>query len=181
LKFVIFILVALFFVIAPVSGQSLSDATGLINRLDVQTSGHTFEIKLTSNFDLTDYKFDKNEKQITLYFDSALENNLAEIIIPKDLLSGNFIFYLNDQEFLPRVESNEKISFITLNFTGSGSNVVKIIGSEYLVGLDSIVSNDTSPLDSESIFDDYFVWLVLGFALIVIVPCIVIIVRKPKK
>jgi hypothetical protein len=96
-------------------------------------------------------------------------------------LSGNFMFYLNDQEFLPRVESNEKISFITLNFTGSGSNVVKIIGSEYLVGLDSIVSNDTLPLDSESIFDDYFVWLVLGFALIVIVPCIVIIVRKPKK
>ena len=181
MKSVIFILVALFFVIAPVSGQSLSDATGLINRLDVQTSGYTFEIKLTSNFDLTDYKFDKDEKQIILYFDSALENNLAEIIIPKNLLSGNFMFYLNDQEFLPRVESNEKISFITLNFTGSGSNVVKITGSEYLVGLDPIISNDSLPLDSESIFDDYFVWLVLGFALIVIVPCIVIIVRKPKK
>jgi len=91
------------------------------------------------------------------------------------------MFYLNDQEFLPRVESNEKISFITLNFTGSGTNVVKITGSEYLVGLDPIVSNDTLPLDSESIFDDYFVWIVLGSALIVIVPCIVIIVRKMKK
>ena len=96
MKSVIFILVVLFFVITPVSGQSLSDATGLIDRLDVQTSGYAFEIKLTSNFDLTNYTFDKNEKQITLYFDSALENNLAEIIIPKDLLSGNFMFYLND-------------------------------------------------------------------------------------
>ena len=181
MKSVIFILVVLFFVITPVSGQSLSDATGLIDRLDVQTSGYVFEIKLTSNFDLTDYTFDEGEKQITLYFDSALEDNLAEIIIPKDLLSGNFIFYLNDQEFLPRVESNEKISFITLNFTGSGNNVVKITGSEYLVGLDPIISNDTLPLDSESIFDDYFVWIVLGSALIVIVPCIVIIVRKMKK
>ena len=181
MKSVIFILVVLFFVITPVSGQSLSDVTGLIDRLDVQTSGYVFEIKLTSNFDLTDYTFDKNEKQITLYFDSALENNLAEIIIPKDLLSGNFMFYLNDHEFLPRVESNEKISFITLNFTGSGNNVVKIIGSEYLVGLDPIVSNYTLPLDPESIFDDYFVWIVLGSALIVIVPCIVIIVRKIKK
>ena len=171
----------LFFVVTPAYAQSLSDATGLINRLDIQTSGHSFEIKLTSNFDLTDYTFDKNEKQITLYFDSALENNLAEIIIPKDLLSGNFMFYLNDQEFLPRVESNEKISFITLNFTGSGNNVVKIIGSEYLVGLDPIVSNYTLPLDPKSIFDDYFVWIVLGSALIVIVPCIVIIVRKIKK
>ena len=181
MKSVIFILVVLFFVITPVSGQSLSDATGLIDRLDVQTSGYVFEIKLTSNFDLTDYTFDKNEKQITLYFDSALENNLAEIIIPKDLLSGNFMFYLNDQEFLPRVESNEKISFITLNFTGSGNNVVKIIGSEYLVGLDPITSNDILPLDSESLFNNYFIWLVLGSILIVIVVFIVIIVRKMKK
>jgi len=181
LKFVIFILVVLFFIITPVSGQSLSDATGLINRLDIQTSGYVFEIKLTSNFDLTDYTFDRNEKQITLYFDSALENNLAEIIIPTDLLSGNFIFYLNDQEFFPRVESNEKISFITLTFTGSGNNIVKIIGSEYLVGLDPILSNDTLPLNSESIFNDYFIWLVLGSILIVIVPCIVIMVRKIRK
>ena len=181
MKSVVFILVALFFVVTPVSGQSLSDATGLINRLDVQTSGYTFEIKLTSNFDLADYTFDKDEKQITLYFDSALENNLAEIIIPKDLLSGNFMFYLNDQEFLPRVESNEKISFITLNFTGSGSNVVKIIGSEYLVGLDPIISNDTLSLDYEPVFDDYFVWIVLGSAFTVIVTCVVIIVRKIRK
>ena len=181
MKSVIFILVVLFFVITPVSGQSLSDATGLIDRLDVQTSGYVFEIKLTSNFDLTDYTFDEGEKQITLYFDSALENNLAEIIIPKDLLSGNFMFYLNDQEFLPRVESNEKISFITLNFTGSGNNVVKIIGSEYLVGLDPITSNDILPLDSESLFNNYFIWLVLGSILIVIVVFIVIIVRKMKK
>lgn len=181
MKSVIFILVVLFFLIAPVSGQLLSDATGFINRLDVQTSGYAFEIKLTSNFDLTDYTFDKNEKQITLYFDSALENNLAEIIIPKDLLSGNFMFYLNDQEFSPRVESNEKISFITLNFTGSGTNVVKIIGSEFLVGLDPILSNDILPLDSESLFNDYFIWLVLGSILIVIVACIIIIIRKIKK
>ena len=180
MKSVVFILVALFFIITPVSGQSLSDATGLINRLDVQTSGYEFEIKLTSNFDLTDYTFDKDEKQITLYFDSALENNLAEIIIPQDLLSGNFMFYLNDQEFLPRVESNQKISFITMNFTGSGSNIVKIIGSEYLAGLDPITPNDTLPVNSESIFDDYFVWIVLGSALAIIVPCVVIIVRKMK-
>ena len=181
MKPVIFILIVLFFVITPVSGQPLSDATGIINRLDVQTSGYTFEIKLTSNFDLTDYTFDKDEKQITLYFDSALENNLAEIIIPKDLLSGNFMFYLNDQAFLPRVESNKQISFITLNFTGSGTNVVKIIGSEYLVGLDSITSSDILPLDSEFLFNNYFIWLVFGSILIVIITCIVIIIRKIKK
>ena len=77
------ILEDLFIVITPVHGQVLSDATGLINRLDIQTSGYTFEIKLTSNFDLDDFIFDKDEKQLTLYIESGLENNLAEIIIPK--------------------------------------------------------------------------------------------------
>ena len=77
MKSVIFILVVLFFVVTPASGQLLSDATGLVNRLDVQTSGHTFEIILTSNFDLTDYSFDKDQKQIVFYIDSVLENNLG--------------------------------------------------------------------------------------------------------
>ena len=36
-------------------GQLLSDATGLINRIDIQTSGYDFEVVLTSNFDLVDY------------------------------------------------------------------------------------------------------------------------------
>ena len=36
----------------PVYG-ALSDATGLVNRLDVQTGGHTFEVKTTSNFNIT--------------------------------------------------------------------------------------------------------------------------------
>ena len=70
--------------ITPVYGQLLSDTTGLINRFDIQTSGHTFEIKLTSNFDLTDYTFDKDQKQIILYLDSGLENNLGELIIPQN-------------------------------------------------------------------------------------------------
>ena len=94
MKLFLLIIVVLFFAISPVYGQlSLSDATGLINRLDVETSGHIFEIKLVSNFDLTDYTFEKDQKQLTLYFDSGLENNLAEIIIPQNLLSGDSVSY----------------------------------------------------------------------------------------
>jgi len=181
LKSIILILVVLFFVITPASGQLLSDATGFINRLDVQTSGHIFEIKLTSNFDLTDYNFDKDQKQIILYLDSKLENNLGEIIIPQNLLSGNFTFYLNDQEFFPKIQSDEKIHFITLNFTGSGSNVIAISGSEYLSGLDEItpienkisedIDNDFLPPDKQfdkTSSDDYLVWLIVGGVVIVI-------------
>ena len=181
MKFIIFILVVLFFVITPVSGQLLSDATGFITRLDVQTSGHIFEITLTSNFDLTDYRFDKDQKQIVLYIDSGLENNLGEIIIPQNLLSGDFTFYLNDQEFFPKIQSNEKIHFITLNFTGSGSNVIAISGSEHLSGLTKIVSIENEiPITSETSSDNYFVWFIVAGILIIAAVSVVLKILKNK-
>ena len=185
MKSVIFILVVLFFVITPASGQLLSDTTGLINRFDVQTSGHTFEIILTSNFDLTDYRFDKDQKQIVLYIDSGLENNLAEIIMPQNLLSGDFTFYLNDQEFFPKIQSNDKIHFITLSFTGSGTNIITISGTEYLIGLTDIIPDTnlelSSEITSEITSDDYFVWLLVGGILIIIAAVSVVVKIQKNK
>ena len=188
MKSILIILVVLFFVITPAYGQLLSDATGLVNQLDVQTSGYSFEVTLTSNFDLTDFTFDKDQKQIILYLDSGLENNLGEIIIPQNLLTGDFSFYLNEQEFFPRVQSNEKINFITLNFTGSGTNVVKITGSEYLVGLIEMPSESNSEKLHETNLEelpetpssDYFIWLILGGVLIIVMVYVVIKVQKNK-
>jgi hypothetical protein len=175
LKSLVIFSVLLIFVITPAYGQLLSDATGLINRMDIQTSGYDFEVILTANFDLVDYEFDKNSKQITLYLDSGLENNLGELVIPSPLLNGNFTFYLNDQEFFPKIYSSEKVHFITLEFSSLGSNVISINGSEYLVGLDEInpIQNNSSekidgnflpPVDN---FDttpsnDYLMWLIVG-------------------
>ena len=158
----------------PAYGQ-LSDATGLINRLDIQTSGYDFEVVLTSNFNLIDYGFDKNSKQLILSLDSGFENNLGELVIPSTLLNGDFTFYLNDQEFFPKIQSSEKVHFITLEFSGSGSNVLSISGTEYLIGLDEITPNQNN--SSETIDDDflpptgefnttpsndYLIWLIVG-------------------
>ena len=181
MKSLIVFSVILISIITPAYGQ-LSDATGLINRIDIHTSDHDFEVVLTSNFDLVDYGFDKNNKQLILYLDSGLENNLGEIVIPSTLLNGDFTFFLNDQEFFPKVQSSERVHFITLEFTGIGSNVISITGSEYLVGLDEItpIQNNSSEkidgdfLPPEGEFDttpsnDYLIWLMVGGIVVVIV------------
>ena len=193
MKSLIVFSVILIFVINPAHGQLLSDATGLINRLDIQTSDHNFEVVLTSNFNLVDYNFDKNNKQLTLYLDSGLENNLGEIVIPSTLLNGDFTFFLNDQEFFPKILSSERVHFITLKFTGLGSHVLSISGSEYLVGLDEIdpiqnnssekIDDDFLPPDGE--FDttpsnDYLLWLILGGIVVVILIFIAIKFLKNK-
>ena len=186
MKLILLCLLVLFFIITPVYAQvPLSDATGLINRLDVQTSGNIFEIKLVSNFDLSDYSFDKYEKQLTLYLDSGLENNLGEIIIPVNLLSGNFTFYLNDQEFFPKIQSNEKINFITLNFTGSGTNIITISSTEYLSGMTEIIPVENEvPISNEihvnETSDNYLIWLLVGGILLIIIIFAIFKILKNK-
>jgi hypothetical protein len=129
LKIFLLIPFLLLLIFTPAFG-AISDKTGLANRFDVETSGYTFEIKTVSNFDVTDYEFNKDEKRLTIFINSGLENNLGELIIPTRLLSGNFTFYLNEVSHNPIIKSNDKISFITLNFTGIGNNKIDIIATE---------------------------------------------------
>jgi hypothetical protein len=143
LKLILFVPLLLLLVFTPAFGQLLSDKTGLVNRFDVETIGHSYEIKTVSNFDVIDHEFDKDEKRLTIFLTSGLENNLGEIIIPKILLGGNFTFYLNDLEIKQKIKSNERISFITLNFTGMGNNKIDIFATETLVG----VQDMSEPID----------------------------------
>jgi len=192
LKSLIIFSIVLLFVITPAYGQLLSDSTGLINRIDIQTSGHDFEVVLTSNFDLVDYSFDKNSKQLTLYLDSGLENNLGELVIPATLLNGDLTFYLNEQEFFPKIQSSEKVHFITLEFSGTGSNVISISGTEYLIGLDDVtpLENDSSETSTDDFLspdgkfdttpsDDNLIWLIVGGIVVAIV--VVIAIKFVKK
>ena len=183
MKKILFVLVAFFFVITPVYG-ALSDATGLVNRLDVQTGGHTFEVKTTSNFNILNFEFDKDEKKLTFYISSGLENNLGEVILPQNLLGGNLTFYLNGQEYTPQVRTNEKISFVTLNFTGIGDNTLDIVGTDYLSGLTEITTDiplpDLIPSDN---YDDGLIYTTIIVILLIIggiVGVIILVIKKRK-
>jgi len=143
LKSKLFISFLLLLVVTPAFGQ-LSDKTGLVNRLDVKAGGYAFEVETVANFDIQDFKFDEEQKSLTLYVSSSLENNLGEVYLPQTLLSGNFTFYINGQEYFPTIKINDNISFITLNFTGSGDNTIEIIGTDYLHGI-----NQTIPVEDE--------------------------------
>jgi len=164
-------------VLTPAYGQ-LSDATGLVNRLNVETVGHTFEVEVVSNFDISDFEFDVDEQRLTLHINSGLKNNLGEVQIPLNLLGGDLTFNLNDQQFFPKIKSNDKISFVTLNFTGTGNNKLDIFGSTYLSGLTDMEQKE-SIHTSEEPEDDYSWWLVLAGSLCV--SGFIIVMKKRKK
>ena len=124
-------------VVNPAFGLLSEDGTGLVKYFDVNVDGNTFEIFTASNYDIEDHEFDKDEKRLTFFINSSLENNLGEILLPNELLGDNLSFYVNNVESIQNVKPSEKISFITLNFTGIGDNKIDIIGTEITDTLDS--------------------------------------------
>lgn len=119
------------FVTTPAFGQ-LSERTGLKQDFAIETGGYNFVIEVTSTFNVEAVEFSAEDKKLTLRLSNSIENNLGEIQIPKNLINGNFTFFLNDQEIFPVVKTNDKISFITLNFKGDGKHTLQIIGTTYL-------------------------------------------------
>ena len=155
-KFYILLVPLLLFVAVPVSGQLLSDKTGLLYRLDVEAGGHMFEVETISNFDINDYSIDGEQKRLTLDIYSGLEGNLGELIIPQDLLGGDLRVYLDDQELHSKIKSNERISFVTLNFTGSGNHRIDIFADNYLAMSEPVQSEPTlsEPVQSDPVQSD---------------------------
>ena len=136
----IFLSLVLILVIAPPAFGQISDRTGLKQDFTIETGGYDFTVEITSNFNVEDIEFSSDDKRLTLFINSGIENNLAEIQIPINLINGNFTFILNDQEIFPIVKINEKISFITLEFEGTGANKLDIIGTTYLPEFSEIAS-----------------------------------------
>ncbi len=128
----LFLSVILLLLVLPSAFGQISDRTGLKQDFTIETDGHAFRIDVTSNFNVEDIEFSSDDKRLTFYINSGIENNLAEIQIPKNLINGNFTFMLNDQELFPIWKTSEKISFITIEFQGSGKNKLDIIEATYL-------------------------------------------------
>ena len=137
MKFLLLVPFLLLLIVNPAFGLISEDGTGLIERFDVNVDGHIFEVITTSNYDIEEHEFNKDEKRLTFFINSSLENNLGEMVLPNELLGDNLTFYVNDVKSIQNVKSSEKISFITLNFTGIGNNKIDIIGTEIAETFDS--------------------------------------------
>jgi len=181
LKIIFLASIVLLFIISPVYGQPLSDATGLVNRLNIQTGGYSFEVEIVSNFDIRNFEFDKDEKKLTLFINSGLKNNLGEVIIPQNLLGGDLTFYLNDKEYFPEVNANEKISFVTLNFTGSGDNQLEIFGTTHFFGLGEKAEIDTSSPDFTIDYDFTSITIIILLIICGIVGVIIFKIKQGRK
>lgn len=116
----------------PPAFGALSEKTGLKKDFTIETSGYDFEVETVANFEINDVEFSRDDKKLTFDITSSLENNFAEILIPINLINGNLTVFVNGEEIFPQIRKNDKISFVVLEFNGTGHNNMEIIGTTYL-------------------------------------------------
>ena len=131
MKLVLFSILLLLVILPSAFGQFF-DNPGLRQTLPINTGGYDFEVITVSNFDVTEFEFSEDDKRLTLFINSGVQENISEIQIPINLINGNFTFYLDDEEIFPNVRSNNEISFIVVEFAGNGTYQLDIIGTTYL-------------------------------------------------
>ena len=148
LRFIFFILLVPFLFI-PLADAQLLNNPGFLTQIWIPVEQDLYEVNFITNFDLTGYEFDPAENKLTFFVTKNLEISIAEVTIPRELLGEELVFYINDQEFLPNVRSNNRDFFIIMNFTDiKEKNEIVVIGTdpvrvtEHLKEDETIVSTD---------------------------------------
>ncbi len=125
-------LLVLFVSIISIPAFAQLESPGLVNRATIDAHGSEHEVVTVANFDVNEIQFNEENLTLTLSIMSSLEDSLGEITIPKKLLDGDLTFLLDGDQITPKVQKNDKISFITLQFSEMGSHKLNIIGTTHL-------------------------------------------------
>ena len=110
---------------------SLRDV-GFVNKYMISTDGHNFEITFTANFTVLSHTFSVHDKMLQFNVDAVHEKeNVAEIIIPRDLFDGEFTILLDGKEISANVNKTDRSSVVSIVFDGNG-NTIDITATNYL-------------------------------------------------
>ena len=106
---------------------------GFVNKYMIDTNGQNFEVTLTANFTVLSYTFSTDDKMLQFNVDAIHEKeNVAEIIIPRDLFDGEFTVLLDDKEISSTANQTERSSVISVVFDGKGDYTIGITATNYL-------------------------------------------------
>jgi hypothetical protein len=100
---------------------------GFVNKYMIDINGKNFEVTFTANFNVSSHTFSTDDKMLQFNVQAIHEKeNVAEIIIPRDLLDGEFTILLDDKEIFAPVNKTERSSIISVVFDGKGDYTIGI-------------------------------------------------------
>ena len=138
-----------------------------------------FEVEIITNSKIDKFNVDQESKSIS--FQVNQKNKFVTVTMEEKLLDSPYSISLNDEKIM-YTKSVSKENYVSLSMKPQAVGEIVISGSEYNQDLSKInTSADILPVESESIPNDYFVWLVFGGVLIIVAIAVIIIIRKIKK
>ena len=111
---------------------SLRDV-GFVKKYMISADGYNFEITFTANFTVLSHTFSAHDKMLQFNVDAVHEKeNVAEIIIPRDLFDGEFTILLDGKEIFAQVNKTDRSSVVSIVFDGNGEYTLDITATNYL-------------------------------------------------
>ena len=111
---------------------SLRDV-GIMNKYMISVDGYSFEITFTTNFQVSSHTYSADDKILRFNVEAVHEKeNVAEIIIPRDLFDGELTILLGGKEIAASVNKTDRSSVISIEFDGKGEYTLDIIATKYL-------------------------------------------------
>jgi hypothetical protein len=146
---------------------------------EVRWMENEFNVEIISNSEIDEFNFDQASKSIS--FQVNEKNKFVTVTMEEKLLGVPYVILLNNEK-IKYTKSISKENYVSLSIKPQAVGEIMISNSEHTDGdVDLITSNDTLPVESESIPNDYFIWLVFGSILIIVAIIVIIIMRKIKK
>ena len=106
---------------------------GFINKYMISTDDQIFEIVFGANFRIASHTFSANDRTLQFNIQTGLEEgNIGEIIIPRQLIDGEFTILLNNEEIPYKKSMTAETSVISIIFDGKGKHTLDIIATKYL-------------------------------------------------
>jgi len=105
---------------------SLRDV-GFVNKFMIDANGQNFEVTFTANFIVLSHTFSTDDKMLQFNVDAIHEKeNVAEIIIQRDLFDSVLTVLLNGKEISAAVNETDRSSVISVVFDGKGDYTIGI-------------------------------------------------------
>ena len=148
MKIIFMLAFVLIITIPTISAVPLADKTGFKFSFPASLDDNFFVVEGTINFDIKRMDFDSENREITFEIQSSLDDNLAEIIIPRTLLRGDDLTFMITSTSTSVMQEGEPSSitlqviptiihydsqnvFTTLEFNGTGTHYLTISESSY--------------------------------------------------
>ena len=105
---------------------SLRDV-GFVNKYMIETNGQNFEVTFTANFEVSSHTFSTDDNILQFNVNAVHEKeNVAEIVIPRDLFDDELTVLLNGKEIPASINKTERSSIISVVFDGKGDYTIGI-------------------------------------------------------